>query len=56
MKVGDVEKLVEALQEETEFCWFCKRHFNTNIKNCPIKTNTQCAKRIVTLWRLKYGV
>lgn len=56
MKIGDVEKLVEALQEETEFCWFCEEHFNINKMKCPCKTEKQCAKQIVCLWRLKNGV
>ena len=56
MKIEDVEKLIEALQKETEFCWFCEDEFKTNLAKCPCITEKQCAKRILKKYREKYHV
>lgn len=56
MKLGDVEKLIEALQKENEFCWFCKDEFGTNLPECPCRTDKQCAKIILKKYREKYNV
>lgn len=56
MQKTEVEKLIEKLQQESEFCWFCEDEFKTKLTECKCMTDKQCAKEILKKYREKYKV